>query len=68
MKIDMMEKSKKMDPVNFMIPGCMFLGIGIGFIFTAVPVGLMIGLGVGLLLTGFLKMVHSKERKNGKAI
>jgi len=63
-----MEKTKKMDPVNFMMPGCMFIGIGIGFIFNAIPVGLMIGMGVGFLLTGFYKMYNSKESKDGKTI
>jgi len=63
-----MEKTKKMNPVNFLMPGCMFIGIGIGFIFNAIPVGLMIGLGVGLLLTGFYKMYNPKESKDGKAI
>ncbi len=67
-KNDNMEKTNKMNPVNFLMPGCMFIGIGIGFIFNAIPVGLMIGLGVGLLLTGFYKMYNSNESKDGKAI
>ncbi len=63
-----METSKKMNPVDFLLPGCMFIGIGIGFIFDAIPVGIMIGLGTGLLLSGFIKMYKSKESNHGKAI
>ena len=63
-----METDKKMNPISFLLPGCMFIGIGIGFIFDAIPVGIMIGLGVGLLLTGFLKMNNSKKDGDGKSV
>ena len=63
-----METTKKMNPVSFLLPGCMFIGMGIGFIFNAIPVGLMIGLGVGFIATGFFKMYNPKEDNNGKTI
>jgi hypothetical protein len=63
-----METTKKMNPVNFLLPGCMFIGMGIGFIFNAIPVGLMIGLGVGFLATGIFKMYHPKEENDGKTV
>jgi hypothetical protein len=63
-----MEKTNKMNPVSFLIPGCLFIGMGIGFIFNAIPIGLLIGLGTGLLLTGFLVMYQKKESNDGKTI
>lgn len=63
-----MEKTKKMNLSNFLMPGCMFIGMGIGFIFNAIPVGLLIGMGTGFLATGFYQIYHSKENTDGKAI
>lgn len=63
-----MEKKNINGPIGFILPGCMFIGMGIGFLFNAIPVGLMIGLGTGFLITGFYKMYHSKENSNGKTI
>ena len=63
-----MEKKNKMNPDHFIVPGCMFIGMGTGFIFYALPAGLLIGLGTGLLLTGIYKMVHSKEKDHGTTI
>ena len=65
-KYYIMEKTNKMNPVSYLIPGCMFIGIGIGFIFNAIPVGLLIGLGTGFLFTGFFKMVQTKQYNDGK--
>jgi len=63
-----MEKVKKMKPTDFLLPGCMFVGMGIGFLFDAIPVGLMIGLGTGFIITGIYKMYNSKENKDGKTV
>ena len=30
--------------------GCMFMGIGIGFLFEHIPAGVMIGMGIGFIL------------------
>jgi hypothetical protein len=63
-----METNKKMNPENYLLPGCMFIGIGIGFIFNAIPVGIMIGLGTGFLLMGIIKISYSNKRNDRKSI
>ena len=44
-----------------MIPGCMFVGLGLGYVFGSVATGLFIGMGIGFLLTGILSL---KKRRN----
>ena len=51
-----MENKKKMNPSHFFIPGCMFIGMGIGFLIDFMVVGLMIGMGTGFLATAIYKM------------
>jgi hypothetical protein len=63
-----MDKTNKTKAISFLVPGCMFIGIGIGFIFNAIAVGVMIGLGTGLLLMGIFGMFNSKESNDGKTI
>jgi uncharacterized membrane protein len=36
--------------------GCMFLGMGIGMIFKQTGIGMFIGMGVGFLASGILKL------------
>ena len=38
-----------------MFVGCMFLGIGIGFLIGEVPAGTLIGMGVGFIVQKLLK-------------
>ena len=61
-----MEKINKINPAGFLIPGFMFIGIGIGYIFEAIPVGIMIGLGTGILLSGIFRVLNLMEKNNGK--
>jgi hypothetical protein len=63
-----METKNKMNPSHFLLPGCMFIGMGIGFIFNIVPVGILIGMGVGFLATAIYKMYTPKTEKHGKEI
>tara|TARA_Y100000590_G_C15465640_1_gene918119 strand:- start:191 stop:328 length:138 start_codon:yes stop_codon:yes gene_type:complete len=35
--------------------GCMFIGLGIGFMVNNIPGGILLGMGVGFLLQYFLK-------------
>ena len=44
---------KKKDSKVF--SGCMFIGLGIGFIVGNIPGGILIGMGVGFLMQYFLK-------------
>ncbi|MBT4824124.1 hypothetical protein HN695_04935 [Candidatus Woesearchaeota archaeon] len=46
------DKKKKIDSGLF-IPGCLLIGIGIGFIMGQIPAFTLIGLGVGFLLMFF---------------
>ncbi len=42
------EKKDKKDEIIFV--GCMFVGIGLGFLFDHIPAGTMIGMGAGFIL------------------
>ena len=68
LKIIDMEKTNKINPTGFFIPGFMFIGIGIGFIFNMIPVVIMIGMGTGFLATAIYKMYNSRGQSNGKAV
>ena len=58
-----MEKTKKMNPAQFLMPGCMFIGMGVGFLINYMVVGLFFGLGVGFLATAIYKMYEPKTEK-----
>ena len=51
-----MQKSNKnsIKTWGVMLPGCMFLGMGLGYVFGNVPTGMFIGMGVGFILSGIL--------------
>jgi hypothetical protein len=49
---------KKHDIRMWSIPGCLFIGIGLGMIFNQISVGTMIGLGAGFLVV----YLFSKKR------
>ena len=56
-----MAKQSKFDTLpNAMVTGCMFIGIGFGFIFHNVAAGCIIGMGVGMLL----KFIIASNNKN----
>ncbi len=46
---------------SYFISGCMFIGMGLGFLFNAMPAGFLIGLGTGLLLSALSDMSYSKN-------
>lgn len=39
----------------------MFIGIGVGLYFNAIAIGVMIGMGVGFIAMGTLKIIRSKN-------
>ncbi len=39
---------------GLLLPGCMFIGIGLGMAFADVKTGLFLGMGTGFLLAGIL--------------
>ena len=50
------KKQKKEDSSGLFIPGCLLLGIGIGFLIGEIPAGTLIGLGVGFILMAIFKL------------
>lgn len=52
---------KSVSTWGFLLPGCMFAGIGIGFLLGDVKIGLFIGMGIGFLLAGFLSMKNQTD-------
>jgi len=46
---------------GILLPGCMFIGIGIGMLYNATPIGLFIGMGVGFISMGIVKLLKSNE-------
>lgn len=58
-----MDKENKSSWMNYSLifPGCMFVGMGIGFLFDALQVGLFIGMGVGFISIGLIKLFRSSD-------
>lgn len=46
---------------GMLLPGCMFLGMGIGMLYNATQVGLFIGMGAGFISMGIIKLLKSNE-------
>ena len=45
---------------GLLLPGCMFIGMGIGMLFNATQIGLFIGMGVGFITIGIIKILSAK--------
>jgi len=45
-------KNRSISPWGVFLPGCMFLGMGLGYVFGSVKAGLLIGMGAGFILVG----------------
>jgi len=46
---------------SMLLPGCMFVGMGIGMLYNALQIGLFIGMGVGFISIGLIKLLKEKE-------
>lgn len=58
-----MEKHEKETWMSsgLILPGCMFVGMGLGMLFNVTHIGLFIGLGTGFIFIGIVKMISAKE-------
>ena len=67
-KLYKMEKLKKTTWMNssLLLPGCMFLGMGIGMLFNATQIGLFIGMGVGFISIGMIKLLKGQESNHNQ--
>jgi len=46
---------------GLLLPGCMFIGMGIGMLYNATHIGLFIGMGIGFISIGLIKLFKSKD-------
>ena len=46
---------------GLLLPGCMFIGMGIGMLFNATQIGLFIGMGAGFVSIGIIKLSSGQE-------
>lgn len=49
-------KKNSFKTMGFILPGCMFIGMGLGFLLGSVEIGILIGMGTGFLLAGTLSV------------
>ena len=57
----MAKKKEKQTPAGLMIPGGIFIGLGIGFYTGNVPMWLFLGLGAGFILMA-LTLLYQKKK------
>ena len=46
---------RKFTRTDYLVPACLFIGIGLGFLFDYLTAGTCLGLGIGFLLKAFVK-------------
>ncbi len=56
----------KDNPGGLFIPGCLLMGMGLGFLFGNVPAGLFTGLGVGFILFAISLFIFPEEKHDDK--
>ena len=49
-------KKRTLSPWGVLLPGCMFLGMGLGYLAGSIQAGLLIGMGTGFILVGLFKL------------
>jgi hypothetical protein len=64
LKAKMAAKSKNGSSISgLFFVGCMFIGVGMGFFFGNIPVGALIGMGVGFLVMGIIRVYFSSKNE-----
>lgn len=58
-----MKKSENNTWMNssLLLPGCMFIGMGVGMLFNAIHIGLFIGMGISFISIGTIKLIKGNE-------
>ena len=58
-----MEEKKKNTPIiaGVVFTGCMFIGLGLGILYSEVVIGIMLGMGAGFLAMGAI-YAYRKEK------
>ena len=46
---------------NLMIPGCFFIGLGVGLAFDQMTAGIFLGLGAGFILYSLVSLLDKKK-------
>ena len=59
----MSDDNEKEDYAELFIPGCLLVGIGLGFLYNNVPAGTLIGLGTGFLLMAISYGLRSRSNE-----
>ena len=52
------EEHKKRHGASLFIPGCMFIGLGVGIIIKNAGAGVLLGLGVGFIIFGIIRVIN----------
>ncbi len=55
------KEKKEKPPVDLIFTGCMFLGMGVGFLTGAFLPGMFIGMGVGFIVMALVKFNNKPE-------
>lgn len=51
---------------SLLLPGFMFIGMGLGMLFNATQIGLFIGMGVGFVSIGMIKILKGQESNHNQ--
>jgi len=52
------EEHRRRHGAGLFIPGCMFVGLGIGMLFKNAGAGVLLGLGVGFIIWGIFRIIN----------
>jgi len=52
------EHKKRYRGASLFVPGCMFIGLGVGVIIKNAGAGVLLGLGVGFIIFGIIRVIN----------